>query len=72
MLLLCNSIVQVKAWFANKRNRTLNTRPKRQQMRMKQQLQEQQLQQDQLQQQQHNLQSMIVDSSYESSYMVYG
>ena len=24
------SLAQVKAWFANKRNRTLNTRPKRQ------------------------------------------
>ena len=32
------SVAQVKAWFANKRNRTLNTKPKRQQMKLKQQL----------------------------------
>ncbi len=32
------SLAQVKAWFANKRNRTLNTKPKRQKMKMQQQL----------------------------------
>ena len=32
------SLSQVKAWFANKRNRSLNTRPKRQKMKMQQQL----------------------------------
>ena len=31
-------VTQVKAWFANKRNRTLNTKPKRQQFRLQQQL----------------------------------
>lgn len=33
------TIAQVKAWFANKRNRSLNTRPKRQKYRMMQQQQ---------------------------------
>ena len=32
------SLSQVKAWFANKRNRTLNTKPKRQKVRAHQQL----------------------------------
>lgn len=32
------SVSQVKAWFANKRNRTLNTRPKRQKMEMQKKL----------------------------------
>ena len=32
------TVTQVKAWFANKRNRTLNTKPKRQQMALKSQL----------------------------------
>ena len=31
------SLAQVKAWFANKRNRTLNTKPKRQRSRLQQQ-----------------------------------
>ena len=31
-------VTQVKAWFANKRNRTLNTKPKRQQFRLQQHL----------------------------------
>lgn len=33
----CISLAQVKAWFANKRNRTLNTRPKRQRTSIQQQ-----------------------------------
>ncbi|CAH1780082.1 unnamed protein product [Owenia fusiformis] len=32
------TIAQVKAWFANKRNRTFNTRPKRQQRQLEQKL----------------------------------
>ena len=32
------TVAQVKAWFANKRNRTLNTRPKRQKFKLHQQM----------------------------------